>query len=69
MSFLMYPRVFPISSSTKKYSDTSVLPTALFYGMERATGRREIEPGKTLIIKFQAVGDPLRMGGAPCFSN
>ncbi len=43
-----------------QYSDTSVLPTPVFfYGM--AAGEEiavDIEPGKTLIIKFLTVGDP-----------
>ncbi|MFW6125100.1 MAG: biotin/lipoyl-containing protein, partial [Pirellulales bacterium] len=44
----------------RRYSDTSVLPTSTFFygqppGEEVSV---EIEPGKTLIIKFLAVGDP-----------
>ncbi len=61
MSYLMYPRVFPdLVEHQKKYSDTSVLPTPVFFfGMEKGeeTGV-EIEQGKTLFIKFQTVGDP-----------
>ena len=42
------------------YSDTSVLPTPVFfYGMEPGEEISvDIEPGKTLIIKFLTVGDP-----------
>jgi pyruvate carboxylase len=61
LAYLMYPRVFPeLVEHQKKYSDTSVLPTsAFFYGMERGEELgADIEPGKTLIIKFQAVGEP-----------
>ncbi|MCX7701174.1 MAG: pyruvate carboxylase [Gemmataceae bacterium] len=61
LAYLMYPRVFPeLVEHQKKYSDTSVLPTsAFFYGMERGEEIAvDIEPGKTLIIKFQAVGEP-----------
>ena len=43
-----------------KYSDTSVLPTPVFfYGMEPGEEISvDIEPGKTLIVKFLTVGDP-----------
>jgi pyruvate carboxylase len=58
---LLYPRVYPaFLDHLAKYSDTSVLPTPVFFhGM--APGEEvsvDIEEGKTLIIKFQAVGDP-----------
>jgi pyruvate carboxylase len=58
---LLYPRVFPaFLAHQAKYSDTSVLPTPVFfYGM--VPGEEvsvNIEEGKTLIIKFQTVGDP-----------
>jgi pyruvate carboxylase len=58
---LLYPRVYPaFVAHQAKYSDTSVLPTpAFFYGL--APGEEisvDIEAGKTLIIKFQTVGDP-----------
>src|SRR5439155_13331283 len=58
---LLYPRVFPeFAAHQQKYSDTSVLPTPVFfYGMEPGEEVSvEIEPGKTLIIKFLTVGDP-----------
>jgi pyruvate carboxylase len=61
LAYLMYPRVFPdLVEHQKRFSDTSVLPTsAFFYGMERGEELgADIEPGKTLIIKFQAVGEP-----------
>src|SRR5262249_31955486 len=43
----------------QKYSDTSVLPTPVFfYGLEPGEEVSvDIEPGKTLIIKFLTVGD------------
>ena len=61
VSYLLYPKVFAdFAEHQAKYSDLSVLPTPVFfYGME--TGEEvsvEIEPGKTLIIKFLTVGDP-----------
>jgi pyruvate carboxylase len=47
------------AESEVKYSDLSVLPTTVFfYGME--TGEEvsvDIEPGKTLIIKFLTIGE------------
>src|SRR5262249_49354495 len=61
LAYLMYPRVFPdLVEHQQKYSDTSVLPTpAFFYGMEKGEEIGvEIEPGKTLIIKFLTVEDP-----------
>jgi pyruvate carboxylase len=58
---LLYPRVFAaFLEHQKAYSDTSVLPTPVFFhGM--APGEEvsiDIEEGKTLILKFQTVGDP-----------
>jgi pyruvate carboxylase len=61
LSYLMFPRVFPdFVEHQRRYSDTSFLPTpAFFYGMEKGEEINvEIDPGKTLIIKFQTVGDP-----------
>jgi pyruvate carboxylase len=61
VSYLLYPRVFPEwAEHERAYSDTSVLPTpAFFHGMGPGEEIHvEIEPGKTLFIKFQTVGDP-----------
>jgi len=61
LSYLLYPRVFPeLATHQKLYSDTSILPTSLFFfgpeiGVEHLM---EIEPGKTLIAKLIAVGEP-----------
>jgi pyruvate carboxylase len=61
LSYLMYPRVFPdLAAHERSYGDTSVLPTPVFFfgpepGVEHAI---EIEPGKTLIVKLLAVGEP-----------
>jgi pyruvate carboxylase len=57
---LMYPKVFAdYIQHRKQYSDTSILPTrTFFYGMEAGEEASvEIEPGKTLIIKFLTIGD------------
>jgi pyruvate carboxylase len=61
VGFLLYPKVVPdFVEHVRKYSDTSVLPTSVFFhGL--APGEEttiEIEPGKTLILKFLTVGDP-----------
>jgi pyruvate carboxylase len=61
ITYLLYPRVFPeFVTHQRKYSDTSVLPTPVFfYGMEPGEEISvDIETGKTLIIKFLTVGDP-----------
>ena len=61
VTHLLYPRVFAdFAEHQAKYSDTSVLPTPVFfYGMEPGEEISvDIEPGKTLIIKFLTVGDP-----------
>ena len=61
ISYLLYPKVFlEFAQSDAKYSDLSVLPTPVFfYGMESGEEVSiEIEPGKTLIVKFLTVGEP-----------
>ena len=60
ISYLLYPKVFTeFAEAQVKYSDLSVLPTtAFFYGMQPGDEVNvEIEPGKTLIIKFLTVGE------------
>jgi pyruvate carboxylase len=61
VTHLLYPRVFPdLAAHQAKYSDTSVLPTPVFfYGMQPGEEASiEIERGKTLILKYLTVGDP-----------
>jgi pyruvate carboxylase len=61
MSYLMYPKVFTdFVKHQEKYSDLSALPTdVFFYGQEpQQETAVDIEPGKTLIIKYLTVGDP-----------
>jgi len=60
ISYVLYPKVFlDFAAAEASYSDLSVLPTSVFFhGM--ATGEEasiEIEPGKTLIVKFLTVGE------------
>ncbi len=60
LSLILYPKVFPdYATHDRAYSDTSILPTPLFFfGPElSAENLVEIEPGKTLIVKLLAVGD------------
>ena len=57
----LYPAVFQgFVEHQQTYSDTSCLPTPVFfYGQDEAEEIAvDIEPGKTLIIKFIAVGEP-----------
>jgi pyruvate carboxylase len=61
LSYLLYPDVFTkYDKFRQSYADVSVLPTpAFYYGL--ASGEEitiEIEPGKTLILKFLTASDP-----------
>jgi pyruvate carboxylase len=70
LSYLLYPRVFPeLAAHQAKYSDTSVLPTPLFfYGMEAGEETSiDIERGKTLILKFLTVGEAHADGSRTVF--
>ncbi len=61
ISYLLYPKVFvDLVEHQVKYSDVSVLPTTVFfYGLQKGDEVSvEIEPGKTLIIKFLTLGEP-----------
>jgi len=61
VSYLLYPKVYEeFVSHRKSYSDTSELPTPVFFfGMEPGEEIAvDIEVGKTLIIKYVAVGTP-----------
>jgi pyruvate carboxylase len=60
MSYLMYPKVFTdFQVHQKKFENTMVLPTpAFFYGLQRGEEISvEIEPGKTLIVKYLTSGE------------
>jgi len=65
LSATLYPGVFEeFDRHRQEYSDTSVLPTPVFFcglGVGDETSI-DIEPGKTLIIKLNAVGS-LQKGG------
>jgi pyruvate carboxylase len=61
LSYLLYPDVFlKYDKFRQTYADVSVLPTpAFFYGLKPAEEITiEIEPGKTMIVKFLTVSDP-----------
>ncbi len=61
LSYLLYPKVYQeYVAHVRAYSDTSILPTPVFFfgqdnGEEISV---EIEEGKTLIIKFLTVSEP-----------
>jgi pyruvate carboxylase len=59
LSQILYPNVYPeFDLHRQQYSDTSVIPTPIFfYGLEPGQETSvEIDPGKTLIIKLNAIG-------------
>ncbi|HEY4744780.1 MAG TPA: biotin/lipoyl-containing protein, partial [Desulfuromonadaceae bacterium] len=59
VSNILYPHVYPeFDRHRQEFSDTSVIPTPIFfYGLEPGQETSiDIEPGKTLIIKLNAVG-------------
>jgi pyruvate carboxylase len=59
LSHILYPNVYPdFDRHRQNYSDTSVIPTPIFfYGLEPGQETAvEIDPGKTLIIKLNAIG-------------
>jgi pyruvate carboxylase len=60
-SYLMYPKVFTdFAEHRRTYGDVSVLPSsAFFYGVDTEEELAiDIERGRTLIIRFLAVGEP-----------
>jgi pyruvate carboxylase len=61
LSSLLYPDVFAkFDKFRQTYSDVSVLPTlAFFYGLKSGEEIAiEIEPGKTLIVKYLTASEP-----------
>ncbi len=60
LSYLLYPEVYlKYDKFRQTYADVGVLPTpAFFYGLKPAEEITvEIEPGKTMIVKFLTIGD------------
>jgi len=69
-SYLMYPKVFvDYARALRRYDDVSVLPTrTYFYGMEPAEEiSASIERGKSLVIRFLALGDSDERGERSVF--
>ncbi len=61
LSFLLYPEVYlKYEKFVEAYDDVSVLPTpAFFYGLKSGEEITvDIEPGKTLVIKFLTASEP-----------
>ena len=61
LSYLLYPEVFrKFADTRRKYADVGVLPTPVFfYGLKQGEECSfDIEPGKTLIVKFLTCGEP-----------
>ncbi|MBD8877510.1 pyruvate carboxylase [Roseibium polysiphoniae] len=59
-AYLMYPKVFlDFDKAQQQYGPTSVLPTPVyFYGLEAGDEILiELEPGKTLVVRCQAIGE------------
>jgi pyruvate carboxylase len=70
LSYILYPKVFEeFATHQRDYSDTSGLPTPVFFG-GAVPGEEisvDIEEGKTLIVKFLTVGDPHADGSRSVF--
>lgn len=70
VGYELYPQVFKdFAQHQQKYGDTSMLPTPVFfYGLEPDEEIAvEIEAGKTLIVRFLAVGEPFENGERTVF--
>jgi pyruvate carboxylase len=70
MGYLMYPKVFTAYAQRfDEYGPVRTLPThAFFYGMEPGEEIEvEIEPGVTLVVRLQAVGETNEEGEARVF--
>ena len=70
LSYVLYPDVFlELAAHTRRYGDTSVIPTTqFFYGLTpREEISVEIETGKTLLIRFLTSGQPREDGTRTLF--
>jgi pyruvate carboxylase len=70
VSYVMYPDVFlKFAKARAAYGDLTVLPSpAFFYGMKQGDEvALELEPGKTLAVKFLTIGDPHHDGSRTVF--
>ncbi|WJS03189.1 pyruvate carboxylase [Roseibium aggregatum] len=69
-SYLMYPKVFTdFDKAQQQYGPTSVLPTPVyFYGLEPGDEISvDLEAGKTLVIRCQAIGETDEKGEKKVF--
>lgn len=69
-SYLMYPKVFTdFDKAQQQYGPTSVLPTPVyFYGVEAGDEILvDLEPGKTLVVRCQTIGETDEMGNKKVF--
>ncbi|MTI43474.1 pyruvate carboxylase [Roseibium hamelinense] len=69
-AYLMYPKVFTdFEKAQQQYGPTSVLPTPVyFYGLEPGDEVFvDLEPGKTLVIRCQAIGETDEKGEKKVF--
>jgi pyruvate carboxylase len=65
LSYLMYPKVFTdYAAYVEKYGDVSPVPTDVkFFGLRKGDETEvEIEKGKTLFIRLQAISEPNAQG-------
>lgn len=70
VTHFLYPKVYDdLIKHQISYSDTRVIPTGVFFqGMEAGDEVSiEIEPGKTLFLKFLTIGDPRGDGARTVF--
>jgi pyruvate carboxylase len=69
-SYLMYPKVFvDYAADRRRFSDMSVLPTPVFfYGMESGQEINvDLEPGKTLVVRYVTSSEPHEDGTRTVF--
>jgi pyruvate carboxylase len=69
-SYLMYPKVFAdYAADRRRYSDVAILPTPVFfYGMEPGQEINvDLEPGKTLIVRYVTKSEPHEDGTRTVF--
>jgi pyruvate carboxylase len=69
-SYLMYPKVYTdYATQRQRFGDVSIVPTpAFFYGCEPGQELSiELEPGKTLIVRYITKSDPHEDGSRTVF--
>jgi pyruvate carboxylase len=69
-SYLMYPKVFAdYAADRRRFSDVAILPTPVFfYGMEPGQEINiDLEPGKTLIVRYVTRSEPHEDGTRTVF--